>query len=524
MQTVSSDFTAKSDGKVRFIDRSVRISFAKTYIPTIDFFTIGSSLIGGSDILKGSGAAVQSWDQFVYEDYSDRVLSIEYERAVNAPLTSLTLGIATVIMDNHDDIFTPGNTDSPLYGYLIPKRPIRISVGFGGELIPVFIGLTEDRPQIDESKKTATFNCMDFLSSIKNKTLDEEVMYINHRTDEIIQHLLESAGLVASQMDLDYGSVIIPFAYFEKGSKLGDGLSEVAEAELGNISMSEAGRIIYQNRTNWNDHTSSWTFDKFKTLERDNTSVSSIINVVEVYSQARAVMAKQKLWESAGTLEIPASGTLEVWVDFHDDYGALPITTMDDPEYITSATTSKYATNASWDGSGATMEANVALDSVDLFSTSAKLVFSNSATVSVFLTQLEIYATPAKVQNDIYVRVQDDTSVGDHDAYDEQVYTIKNNFIQDAVAANSIGKIIVSDMSTDGNQQDLLVKGIPQLQISDLITWDETNEVDTFFVTKISATLNDSGFRQRLRVSKRTIESYFRIGVSTIGGSDKIGP
>jgi len=525
MQTVSSDFTARTDGKVRPLSYNLQMSFEKSYDAGVDFFTIGSSTIGGTDIIKGESSVIQEWDKYVYDDFTSRVLSIEYERIANPPTNALTLATADIVLDNHDDMFTPGNTSSPLYGYLLPKRPIRISLGFKGELIPVFIGLTQKRPEVDESAKTVKFHCLDFLSYMLDQPLDEEAMYVDMRTDEIISELLQGAGVLTSQMDLDYGSVIIPFAYFKKGSKRGDALQEIAEAELGNLSISETGRPTFQNRTNWSDNTSSWTFDKTNSLERGTGSTDDIINVVEVYSQARAVMAKQKLWEQSSAVEIKPGESVDIFTDFKDDYGALPVTTMDDPEYITSADTSKYATNEKSDGSGAALNTYISLDSVDLFSTSAKLTFSNShPTSSIFITQLELFATPAKVQNDLYIRKADDTSVGVWDGYQEKVYKIENNYIQDETAANSIAQIILSDRANDNDQLELLAKGVPQLQISDVVTWDEPDETADYFVTRISGVLNKSGFRQQLTVSKRTIESYFRIGISTIGGSDKLGP
>jgi len=524
MQTVSSRFTQLTDGPMRPISFRVLMAFNKTYDAGIDFFTIGTSTIGGDDILKGTSNTIQEWDKYVYEDYSDRVLSIEWEREAEPPTSAITLATASLILDNHDDLFTPSNTASPLYGSILPKRPIRINAGFGGETIPQFIGMTDGKPEINEKNKTAKFTCIDFLKFMMDQPLDEELMYIDMRTDEIIQALLEGAGVTTAQMDLDTGSVIIPFAYFAKGSKRGDALAEIAEAELGNISMSESGRATFQNRQNWSDNTSSWTFNKQNTLERKAASASEIINVVEVYSQARAVMAKQKLWESSGAIEIPANSSIDVFPDFRDDYGALPVTTMDDPVYIGSASTSLYATNEFEDGSGAARNTDVSLTSSDLFSTSAKLTFENTADVSVFLTQLEIFATPAKVQNDIYVRVEDAASVGSRDGYEENVKEIKNNYIQDSTAATTIGRIITEDRGQDDDQYDLLVKAVPQLQISDVITWDEPDNTDDYFVTRISSTINTSGFRQTIRTSKRTINIYFRIGISTIGGSDKIGP
>jgi hypothetical protein len=525
MQTVSSRFTQLTDGPMRPITFRVLMAFDKTYDAGIDFFTIGTSTIGGTDILKGASSVVQEWDKYAYDDYTDRILSIEWEREAEPPTSSITLATASIIMDNHDDLFTPSNTASPLYGKILPKRPIRINAGFGGETIPQFIGLTDGKPEINEKAKTAKFTAIDFLKYMMDQPLDSELMYIDMRTDEIIQALLEGGGMLTSQMDLDTGSVIIPFAYFAKGSKRGDALAEIAEAELGNVSMSEAGRAVFQNRQNWSDNTSSWTFNKQNTLERKAAAASEIINVVEVYSQARAVMAKQKLWEASSTIEIPKNSSIDIFTDFKDDYGALPVTTMDDPVYIASASTSLFATNEFEDGTGDALDSYVSLTSSDLFSTSAKLTFTNSNTTkSIFITQLEIFATPAKVQNDIYVRVQDDTSVGVRDGFEEQVKEIKNNYIQDATAATTIGRTIVEDRGQDDDQYDLLVKAVPQLEISDVVTWDEPDNTDDYFVTRISATINTSGFRQTVRTSKRTINQYFRIGISTIGGSDKIGP
>lgn len=532
MQTVSSPFTARTDAAVRPLKKVVQISFLKDFDPDVELFEIGVSTIGGGDILKGTSSVVQEWDKYHYEDYSDRVLQVEYERSTEPPTNAITLATADIVMDNHDDIFTPGNVNSPLVDYLKPKRPVRIHIGFGDETIPVFVGLTADRPVIDERKKTATFHCIDFMRAILDKPLDEELIYVDLRTDEIISGLLQSAGLLTSQFDLDVGTVVVPFAYFKKGSKLGEGLREISEAELGNVSMAENGRIAFQNRTNWADNTSVWTFDKRNTLERSNDG-GEIINVVEVFSQARSVRENQKLYGSDNAYVVPfddntdtiAPGeTKNITIDFRDDFGELPVVSIDDPEYFTNESTSWFRTNTIRDGSGDEHAGDVDLTDSFLFSTALQLEFTNTGSFPLYITGLEVWGAPARVASDIYIREVDNASVGTFDGYEEQVYTIKNNFIQDAVAATSIAKIILEDKSEDQDQQSLFVKGVPQLQISDVITYQDENADDDYFVTGIGGILNDSGFRQQLRVSKRVINSYFRIGISSIGGSDPLAP
>lgn len=533
MQTVSPQFEARAAGKVRPIRHELFISFLKNYEPTATFFTIGDSSIGGSDAIKGVASVIQEWDKYIYDSFSDRVLQIEWDRGTEPPINSMTMATADIVLDNHDDLFTPGNTASPLYGYLVARRPVRIHVGFGNETIQVFVGITEGRPEINERAKTATFHCIDFLKAIADIPLDEELMFVDYRTDEIVSELLQTGGLSTSQFNLDVGTVIIPFAYFKKGSKLGDALRDIAQAELGNISMDENGISRFQNRTNWADNVSVLTITKEETHERKDVS-GKIINVTEVYSKARAVEAKQKLWESdpQGVVQfddktdfIGPGETKTITIDFKDEYGELPVTTADDPDYISGATTSLYSTNELRDGTGETFAADIDLTNSYLFSTAMQLEFTNSGSNSVYIKQLEIHGTPAKVQSDIYERVASAASVGTLDGYEEHVYKIENNYIQDAIAARSIATIINEDMDEDDDQQELLIKAFPQLQIGDMITYDDETQTGDYFITGINGILNKtSGFRQSLRISKRVINSYFATGTSAIGGSDQIAP
>lgn len=524
MQSVSAQFTERTSKAIRPINWKVLISFEKNYDAAVDFFDIGGSTIGGTDIIKGDGSVIQEWDKYVYEDYSDRVLSVEINRETDIPTSPITLATATIVLDNHDDLFTPGNTASPLDGFLVSRRPVRINLGFGVESIPKFVGITSLKPEVNESAKTVKLQCIDFLSAIMNVPLDEEVMFVNDRTDEIISALLERGGLDPTQFDLDTGGILIPFAYFKKGSKLGEGIKDVAEAELGNLSMLEDGTPRFRNRASWATNTSVWDFDKDNVIDKKALGTSSVINVVEVFSKAREVQAKQKLWESSSEIELPP-GSTEIFIDFKDEYGELPVTVADDPDYVSGATTSLYATNEQRDGTGPTHEGDISLTSSDLFSAGMKLVFQNDATVTVFLTRLEIHGTPAKVVNDVYVRVTDPTSIGTKDGYEERPVKIDNNLVQDEVAANSIGQTIIADRSEDDDQQEMIVKAVPQLQIGDVITYNDENITDeTYFVTRINDIVNNSGYRQVLRVSKRTINEYFAIAISSLGGTDQLAP
>lgn len=528
MQSVDTIFHQKATGAVRGINARALISWKKQFNSNITFFTIGQSTIGGTDIIRGDNSVIQEWDKYTYEDFANRIISMEYDRSSELPESPVSLAMADIVLDNHDDLFTPENTSSPYYGYLKSQRPIKLFVGFQHAYdMPVFVGVTEGRPQVDEKAKTVKIHCIDFLKSIMGMKLEEEIIYEDYRIDQIISALLQSvAGLTTAQFVLDTATTTIPFAYFKKESTLGDAFRELVEAELGALYLDEVGVIRFENRTNWNSKSRVWGFDKSQVLEISTPSDDKIINVVTVTARPRAVQANQLLWETANAIELAPNTTTEVFANFKDDYGDLPVTTVDDPVYITSASTSLYATNLERDGSGATGSGSVSLTSTDQFSTSFKMVFTNSSSNAIFLTQLEVWARPAKVTNDIFLRLEDTTSIGtNRQGYDERIFEIENDYIQDNGAANTLAQMILTDRSQANATRTMLIKGLPQLQIGDVTGYKDLKVNENYFVTRINGIVNKgSGFRQTIQVSKRTMQSYFRIGISTIGGSDVIGP
>lgn len=528
MQSVSGKFIERTNGAIRHLDWRLLASFLKVFDDDVDFFTIGVSAIGGTDIIKGSGSVVQEWDKYDYEDFSARVLGFEWVREADPPLGAVTLAMADITLDNSDDRFTPSNALSPYYGHLGNGRPMRLYVGFQDtDKIQVFVGVTEGMPKIDEANKTVKFHCIDFIRQLQNTELNQTVMLTDSRTDEVISTVLQAGGLSTAQFNLDVGSVVIPFAYFPKGTKIGTAIREITEAELGATYMDENGVIRFENRTNWNSKSQSWEFTPRNTIDISTPDESTVVNSVEVFSQARVVQAKQKLWENDGAVqfsdnskELPVGETKEVFIDFKDDYGDLPVTSADDPVYVTSATTSLFATNVAEDGSSIAITGVTVV--ATLFSTAMKLEFTNSGAGTCFITQLEVWGTPAKVSQDIYELVQDSDSIAE---YEEHAIKIENNYIQDSTAAQSIAQLVISDRNEAEDERTLVVKGVPQLQIGDIVRYtDKKGNSNTYYIKKISGKLNTDGLKQTITIVKRTINEYFRIGISAIGGDDLIAP
>ena len=248
MQTVTALFNQKANNAMRKLTQRVLMSFPRAYNASVSFFTIGVSTIGGADIIKGDGSVVAEWDKYQYDDYTNRIKSIEITRTEEM-VNSTTLAQADIVFENHDNYFSPSR-GSTIQNFILPYRPVKLFGGFGAEAIPQFVGLTEKMPTIDEKGKTAAFHCIDFMYSLFNRPLDSAVMYQNKRTDEILASLLVAFGITPTQYSFDTGFNIVTFAFFDKGQKFGDVVKELMEAEMGRFFMDEQCIKRLKNRQN----------------------------------------------------------------------------------------------------------------------------------------------------------------------------------------------------------------------------------------------------------------------------------
>lgn len=512
MQTVTDDFKTRANKAMRKLTHRALMSFPRSYNPSITFFTIGVSTIGGADIIKGDGNVLAEWDKYAYDDYSYRIKSIEVTRTEEM-VNSTTLAMADIVLENHDNYFTP-NRGSIIQSFILPYRPVKLFGGFGAEAIPQFVGLTEKMPTIDEKGKTAAFHCIDFMYSLFNRPLDSAVMYQNKRTDEILAALLVAFGITPTQYNFDMGYNIINFAFFDKGQRFGDVVKELMEAEMGRFYMDEQGVIRFKNRQNYSSQI-MWYFNESNIVDIQTSNQDDIINVVTVTANVREVQAKQKYWELQQATRVPAGGSVQIWADFND-----PVTTVDTPLYITSATSSLYTANTASDGSGDQVSAGLSFSNT-LFAKSYLMTITNANSVDAFITSLELWATPALVVKQIYVRETDSTSVA---KYDERVLDIANDFINNDTDATSKAKIILDDYATFASQYILTVKGNPALQIGDAVNVSVWGSAATYAITKIINRWQEGKFTQQLTVRKKTFRTFFTVGVSTIGGTDVIAP
>lgn len=496
------------------------VSWKKDFDATITLFTVGVSIIGGNDIIAPSEQIDSQWNKYKYFDETDYLLDLEWENSLNMPQGGVSVGMAGGSLDNTSGRFTPNymGGQSELYTAILPRRPFIINAGFEDQGIdvayPQFVGLFNRQPVVDARRKRLDFSGMDFVNFLQNRYVDDEAMYTGYRSDQLIEQILQSQGFTTAQYDLDTGINRINFAIFKRGDRFGNIINDIVRAEYGQFYQAEDGVLKFDNRQHWDNLAADdYLLLTSQVLEAHAPNDDHIINVVEIKADVRAKQPEQTIFRLAtyNSVELASGTTTELFVDFED-----PVLSVTTP--TSSSTTSFFKANTESDGSGTDVSSSITITRLDKFSNAAKIIFNNATASTAYITELVITGRSAPIQKNIYYRGQDDSSVT---AYEQQPLVIENDYIQDETWAESFAQMILNDFGDPENLINVRVRAVPQLMLGDLVSWQGRH----WRVFRKSARLNTSeGFIQDLQLLRRETRTYFRIGISTIGGDDLISP
>lgn len=522
MQSVVSGWTAEERDSVRNISHNLQVSWKKESTLGSRTFTIGVSLIGGNDIIGVNPGAIGSPGIYRYFDESNYVMDLSWERGLNMPIGGLSKAMAEATLDNTTGRFTPrymgGNSE--LFTSILPRRPLIINGGFeiGGidQTIPQFSGVLTNTPQIDNRTKSVRLRAADYIDFFQNRYLDQEIMFTAKRTDEVLTTLFGSLGMSTAQYDLDYGINIIPFGLFEAGTRFSDIIHQLVQAENGHLYQDESGIFKFENRQHWDSSPYTQVQRIVLTgqvIEAGSPDTDHIINVVEIKAPLRQKQPLQTIFNlpSLSFIELPPNSDTDKFFEFED-----PVLALTHPS--NGGANSFYVANSANDETGTDLSSSITVINIGSFAKAVKYRFRNNSSTTAYITQFVLAGRVAKKYGDLYYRAKDDSSVT---AYEEKPYQIDNPYIQNESWANSLAQLVLNDFSDPENLQKITIRALPELQMGDLVSWQGRYWRVFDIKTKLSPS---DGYVQDLTLLQRTITSYFRIGISTIGGADSIAP
>jgi hypothetical protein len=527
MQAVSAAFQTAAAAAARTINWGVLISWTRSFANAAQFFTIGTSTIGGPDPIKGAGGAITLFDKYAYTNYGQLAGMISIQRDLGAYPYGAIMGVLDVELDNTSKLFLPGY-DSTIGNYILPNRPIKISFGLNGEHINQFVGFTDipDNRLVQRTTILKAFDAMNYLDNYVSAT----GVLTNQTADQIITTLLQEAGFSSTMYSIETSLQKVIGFYAPTGQKIGDVIRQLCEAEQGVFFVDETGILTFWNRLHMHNNTTNrYTFN-YSNMRDVQFAPSMIINDVIVRAKPRAAQPKQKIWELGSPMLIPAGQSVDIVADVSDDNGSLPLISVDTPLYFASATTSNYATNAAQDRSGQTLSSYISLTAQQNLGTSYKMTFLNSYSQDIYVTDIALYGIVAKVTQVIEERRTDTSSVtnyGTNPQNNGEPVVIENDAIQDRDTARALSYNLLADHKDPRRRLVVDAFAAPHLQFGDVITVNiqDTGEIKTYYIVGEQKKLNRLGdFAHLITVEERVVVPFFTIGASTIGGTDVLAP
>jgi hypothetical protein len=526
MQAVSAAFTTAAAASAKKVSFGCLIAWNLTPNASFQFFTINQSKIGGADIIKGAGGAITFFDKYQYTDESPRLIDAQIDRKLPQKPYGVIMATAQVTLDNTSKRYTP-NYDGTIGAFILPNRPIKLSVAMAGESVQQFVGFT-DRPISGILDRKTTIQAYDALSYLVNKKSSLQ-SFVNQTADYIITQLLIEQGFSSTQYNIE-PSLQNKISYYNPaGQQTMEMLKELVEAEMGLMFVDENGIIQFWNKQHLNNNaTSRWAlnYSNLTDLKWDNTP---IINSVLIRAKPYKVMAKNLLWTNGQPITLAPNSATDVFADFKDDVGSFAAVSLDTPLPIASATTSEYTANYNADGSGGDASAGVSLTSSYLFGARYRMTFTNTTNQNIYLTKVELYGTPAKAQlidDQTYDDTTSQTAYGINPNNNGAPLEIDNNVIQDSSTAAALAYLMVKLYGQPLFRLICPTFAAPHLQLGDAVsvTIADTAQTKLCFIVGISTKFSRGNITQQFDVEERTVYSYFTINVSKIGGSDFLSP
>jgi len=477
----SGHFTIKSD--------PITVTSGLWYTASIYGLAEGNNTFNLTLVTSGTNGVINS-GLAVDNQLSSEWTRYEVSHQMPAGVKTAYLDIVTsVITDSEEIFFDCGQFEQgkPATGYdggfigdrVLPKRPAKILVNTDGEKdYPQFTGVTETiEPNYPQD--TVHLYMHDLGSELENKEITSN-MYKGLTTSQAVELICGEVGLSSGTYIIDDSSNIIDFLWFQEGSAWFY-LSNIAEAEGGRVFFSNDGILTFLNHAHTMSSGITSGIKSFDFSDMDNldwrVDKDEIKNHIIVKSTPREVQDYQLVYTHVVSEEIKAGETKEVWARITDpdrNNEGLPCIGIKQPTGGASGD-STYSVRPNSDGSGANRDSDVTVSSYAGFAESARINFKNNSEDTLYITTLQLYASPAKVTQDIQVEKEDEASIL---IYGRQTLQIENNFINSRDDAETLATNKLIELKDPRTHLRLSTVGDPSLKLGDVITVQDAKSTE----------------------------------------------
>ncbi len=524
MITVPDKFHELARGNVIPLESRVAFAWNKQKADDVSFFTLDQSALDGSDIMQGEvGNDLQLWDTYQYQDITDRLVSIEYDRSIEFPYFS-QLAQADITLNNFDGYFNP-DSDGAIGAFVNANHiPLRIWSGYQtAGVVPQFVGITDGLPEYDAAERTVKYRAMDFMSAIFAMDLTDFVIMQNARTDQVLRSIFLQFGLTESQFNLATGSNTIPLVFFNSGDNAGDVIRRLMTAEMGRLWLDERGIIRFASRNDSFDE-SAMVLDDYQIVSVKSGSSDDRINRVIVPVIVREIQNEQTVYSKTND-----TGSADNLWKISPNVPYTVALTLEDPclEIVAPTLSAMPSMGSSWftckDPNGNLVNSGITVSSIELRSDSYKLTFYNSNAMPVEIDELELWGEPAKIVNKFTYEAKDDSWSED----DDRLFSAdEDNFLGSLPAAQAFAQFVFAKYANKIATVEAEIKGDFAMQLGDTISIESdkaTSFTGDWELNSIAYRIGVGSLAATIKANHHEHYDLFTLDVSELGGSDLLG-
>ena len=156
----------------------------------------------------------------------------------------------SAMLDNRSRIYSPANSQSPLYGLLEPGRLVRWAITYNATTYNLFTGLLDNLPQFPEfGRQKVGTPALGTLSRLRG-TRVTTALYQNITTSAALGHLLDAAGWPAGDRVIASGATTLDWWWLDDEDAFSAMVALLSmEGPGAAIYEDGSGRIVFEGRT-----------------------------------------------------------------------------------------------------------------------------------------------------------------------------------------------------------------------------------------------------------------------------------
>ena len=451
-------------------------------------------------------------------------------------------------LDNRSGDYNPFNSSSPIYGNILPGRPVRllgtsttqsdqaIWQGYLLRITPqVFLG----------GDATAILEATGPLGQI-NLDQIEVAMVTSQRTDQVVDDILDAAGWGSgsSYRTLDTGKTTIS-RYWKSQSYAVPALQEVESTEGGFVREGKDGKIVFDNR----HHrlagvglTSQATYSDasgaarvYSNLIQDDP-LPHIFNIFETDVQTYTTASVAVLWtlsETGASSPSISPGVARTWIARYPT-SASANNARGVAVWTTTAATTDMLGNTAADGSGTNVTASIGI-SVSKSSETMDITLTNNTSATAYITKLQARGTAITADDPASIKEEDATS---KTAFGKRTWASRTKFIPDTDEALDWADFNLSvykdptavlRMTYFANRDTNAINEMLDRDISERVTVVADNTADLsinrdFFIEAVSHQISANRFHKVTYLLSDAVQfsDFWVLNTSALGTSTRL--